>query len=374
MPSQSGHTDEMTQEELILHAQALAAVDDAIMITDKDAAIVWVNPAFTRLTGYSLDEVRGQNPRILNSGRHNKDFFRNMHRIIYGKQVFRGEMIDKRKDGSCFTMETAISPILNPNGEITHFVSVKRDISARKESEEARQQALQDRSHFISMASHEVRTPLTAIKEALRLVLSGYVGPLNDDQNELLDIAQRNVERLARLINALLDFQKLRATHIEFDMGLHDINALAEEIAATMAPVAREKGLELITDLDDTVPRITFDKDRIAQVFTNVVNNAIKFTEAGRIVIRTQWHDNLVQVSISDTGPGIPPSDLPKIFQKFQQLASTKAGGTGLGLAICRQIIKRHQGKIWAESQFGKGTTIHFALPVVERRRKPRDQ
>ena len=140
-----------------------------------------------------------------------------------------------------------------------------------------------------------------------------------------------------------------------------------------MAPVAREKGLELITDLDDTVPRITFDKDRIAQVFTNVVNNAIKFTEAGRIVIRTQWHDNLVQVSISDTGPGIPPSDLPKIFQKFQQLASTKAGGTGLGLAICRQIIKRHQGKIWAESQLERH---HYPLPcrLSSRRRKPRDQ
>ncbi|MBE0537215.1 MAG: PAS domain S-box protein [Phycisphaerae bacterium] len=374
MPSRTEDAKTAGQENLLLYSRALAAVDDAVMITDKDAAIVWVNAAFCRLTGYTLDEIKGKNPRILNSGRHSREFFQCMLETIYGGQVFRSEMVDKRKDGTCFTLETAISPITDENGHITHFVSTKHDVTERKESEEASKESLQDRLRFISMASHEVRTPLTAIKEALRLVLGEYTGGLNDDQKELLVIAQRNVDRLARLINDLLDFQKLKSARMELEMRLHDINALVTEIAETMTPVTREKGLELITDSDRTIPKIIFDKDRITQVLTNLVNNAIKFTDAGRIIVRTSWCGNLVCVSVSDTGPGISQKDLPRLFQEFEQLASAKTGGSGLGLAICRQIIKRHQGKIWAESKLGKGTTIHFALPVVERRRKPRDQ
>lgn len=374
MSSQLEDVKSLASQDLILHAQALAALDDAVMITDKDAAIVWVNPAFTKLTGYTLEEVRGKNPRILNSGRHTKEFFENLYRTIQAKRVFKSEMIDRRKDGACFTMENAISPITDAEGNITHYVSLKHDVTERKESEEARQQALQDRSHFISMASHEVRTPLTAIKEALRLVLSGYVGNLNEDQTELLDIARRNVDRLARLINDLLDFQKLRSTRIELSMWLYDINDLVREIADTMTPVAREKNLEILTDLDTTVPKITFDKDRITQVLTNIVDNAVKFTEAGRITIRTAWHGNLVRVSVSDTGPGIESKNLPRLFHEFEQLGRRRNQGSGLGLAISKQIIKRHHGQIWAESELGRGATIHFALPIVERRHKPRDQ
>jgi len=368
------HTQGLTQEDLVLHARALDALDEAVMITDDNANIVWANPAFTSLTGYALDEVRGKNPRILSSGRHSREFFEDMFRTIRSKRVFRSEMIDRRKDGACFTMETAISPITDEKGHITHFVSVKHDITRQKESEQARQEALHVRSHFISMASHEVRTPLTAIKEALRLVLSGYVGPLTPDQTELLDIAQRNVERLARLINDLLDFQKLRSTRIELAMQLNDINAAVTETAEAMTPTAHEKGLRLVIDLDTGLPKMVFDKDRIVQVLTNIINNAVKFTQTGVITVRTAWQGNLARVSVSDTGPGIPQKDLERIFQEFEQLAAPKAGGSGLGLAICKQIIKRHQGKIWAESQLEMGTTVYFTLPIVERRRKPRDQ
>jgi len=123
MSSQLEDVKSLSSQDLILHAQALAALDDAVMITDKDAAIVWVNPAFTKLTGYTLEEVRGKNPRILNSGRHTKEFFENLYRTIQAKRVFKSEMIDRRKDGACFTMENAISPITDAEGNITHYVS-----------------------------------------------------------------------------------------------------------------------------------------------------------------------------------------------------------------------------------------------------------
>jgi len=363
--------------KLQLQAKALQAVDDAIMITNRRGVIVWVNPAFERLTGYESGEVVGSTPRILKSGRHDGKFYNRLWQTIRSGNVWRHEMVDRKKKGEFFTIDTAISPIRDGRGEITHFVSVTRDITERKQAEKAREEAIAARTQFISMASHEVRTPLTAIKEGIRLVLTESTGPLNSDQKELLEIVRRNSERLSRLINDLLDFQKLKSGKMEFDMRQNDINAVVREIAETMKPLVDEKGLHLVTDVDETIPGIVFDKDRIQQVLTNVVSNAIKFTKTGSVTIRTSWHDNTVQVSVRDTGPGIRSEDLPKLFHEFEQLATCndrKIGGTGLGLAISRQIMKKHNAKIWAESEPGKGTVVHFVLPVVERRRKLREE
>ncbi len=363
--------------KLQLQTNALKAVDDAIMITDHRGVIVWVNAAFGRLTGYEPREVIGSTPRILKSGQYDARFYSHMWQTIRSGKVWRHEMVDRRKNGGFFTMETAISPICDGRGEITHFVSVTRDITERKQLEKAREEAIAAKTQFISMASHEVRTPLTAIKEGIRLVLTEATGPLNDDQKELLEIARRNSERLSRLINDLLDFQKLKSGKMEFDMHKNDINEVVLEIAETMMPLVNERGLHLVTDLDTTAPIIVFDKDRIQQVLTNVISNAIKFTKEGSVTIRTSCRNNTVQVSVQDTGPGIKSEDLPKLFHEFEQLAAPngpKMGGSGLGLAISRQIMKKHNARIWAESKVGKGTIVHFVLPIVERRHKLRKE
>jgi len=362
---------------LQIQTNALEAVDDAIMITDHRGVIVWVNAAFERLTGYEPGEVIGSTPRILQSGQHDARFYSHMWQTIRSGKVWRHEMVDRRKNGSFFTMETAISPICDGRGEISHFVSVTHDLTERKQLEKAREEAIAARTQFIAMASHEVRTPLTAIKEGIRLVLTEATGPLNDDQKELLEIARRNSERLSRLINDLLDFQKLKSGKMEFDMHQNNINEVVLEIAETMMPLVNEKGLHLVTDLDTTAPIVAFDKDRIQQVLTNVISNGIKFTKEGSVTIRTSCRDNTVQVSVQDTGPGIRSEDLPKLFHEFEQLAAPngpKMGGSGLGLAISRQIMKKHNAKIWAESKLGKGTVVHFVLPIRERRRKLREE
>ncbi len=231
--------------------------------------------------------------------------------------------------------------------------------------------AMQVKSDFTSMVSHELRTPLTAIKESIAIVLDGSSGPVNSEQKDFLETAKRNLDRLARLINDVLDLQKLEAGKIVFRMEQGDINSVVKEVVQIMEPVTREKKLRLTVETDNNLPAINFDRDKIIQVLVNLVNNAVKFTEEGGITIKTAVVNNSIQVSVKDTGFGVKKSDISKLFQQFVQLETNgirKTGGTGLGLAISKEIILKHRGKIWAESEPEKGTTFFFTLPIVERR------
>lgn len=242
------------------------------------------------------------------------------------------------------------------------------------------------KSKFASMVSHELRSPLGAIKEGINLVLEGMEGDINDKQKHVLTIAKNNTDRLSRMINNVLDFQKMESGKMEFDVQEGDINAVALEVGKAMGKLAKEKGLDLVVELDDGLPKIRFDRDKIVQVFTNLLNNAIKFTEKGRILVCIKKEDNVVHVTVKDDGPGISSEDLKRLFQPFEQLNGVrdkKKGGTGLGLVISKEIVLAHKGKIWAESppvglpaeggragELGKGTAFHFVLPIKERRGK----
>jgi len=252
-------------------------------------------------------------------------------------------------------------------GEKLYLQATVRDITERKRVEGAFIEAMRIKSDFTSTVSHELRTPLTAIKEGIAIVLDGTAGVLNAEQKDFLSLAKRNVDRLARLINDVLDFQKLEAQKMVFDTQENDINELVREVHNTMAPLADKKNLEFTLKLAEGLPRVKFDWDRIVQVLTNVVNNAIKFTEKGSIIMASSRGDNNIEVSVKDSGPGIKEEDIGKLFQQFGQLekiAQRTTGGTGLGLAISKEIIEKHKGRIWAESEFGKGTTFRFILPI----------
>ena len=221
------------------------------------------------------------------------------------------------------------------------------------------------------MVSHELRTPLTAIKEGVTIVSDETAGELNSDQKEFLDMARRNVDRLVRLINDVLNFQALDSAGATLAIKGNHINEVVQGTYETHLPVAEEKGLDFTLKLADDLPELTFDKDKIIQVLTNIIDNAIKFTEKGSITLTTERNGNVVLVSAQDTGPGIKEQDMHRLFQGFERLGKpgkTAAPGTGLGLAISKQIIAMHKGKIWAESEYGKGTTFHFLLPIKDRR------
>jgi len=240
---------------------------------------------------------------------------------------------------------------------------------AEKYSKEL-EKALSIKSYFTSVVSHELRTPLTAIKEGISIVSDGTAGNVSKEQKDFLTIASRNVDRLARLINDVLDFQKLESGRMTFNMQESSINDIINDVGRMMMPLAAEKKLELIFDFKENLPKILFDRDKITQVVTNLVNNAIKFTDKGSITIITSRVNDFIQIAVNDTGPGIKQEDLPRLFRPFEQLESysgRKTGGTGLGLSISKEIVKAHNGEIWAESELGKGSTIYFTLPVSKK-------
>ncbi|GAF99505.1 unnamed protein product, partial [marine sediment metagenome] len=219
-------------------------------------------------------------------------------------------------------------------GTTTSIDALNKEVAERKKAEKKTSEAMELKSQFVSLVSHELRTPLTAIKEGIGIVSDGTTGKVNKDQKEFLEIAKRNVDRLARLINDILDFQKLQSGRMKFDIKENNINEVIEEVGKTMRSLAEEKGLKLSVKLDDKLPKIRFDKDEIIQVLTNLVNNAIKFTEKGGIAMMANQKEDLIRVSVQDTGCGIKKDDMPKLFRSFEQLQKDKQKkvvGTGLG-------------------------------------------
>lgn len=247
--------------------------------------------------------------------------------------------------------------------EFEGSVVVIRDISKAKKTEELLQQSLKLRTEFMNMVSHELRTPLSAINESISLAEEELPEIVKRRTDRYLDVARRNIDRLLRLINDMLDIEKLESGRMRFDIQQNNIEDLAVECYQTMLPLAKHKNLDIILDIEKQLPKISFDRDKITQVACNLVHNAVKFTEEGKIIIFVRKKDNFIEVAVQDSGPGVNAQDQQKIFDPFVQLSKI-SGGTGLGLAISRQIIEAHGGKIWAESQPGKGSVFYFTLPV----------
>ncbi|MFH2202055.1 MAG: ATP-binding protein [Elusimicrobiota bacterium] len=240
------------------------------------------------------------------------------------------------------------------------------EIARRKRAEAEVRKATEMKSGFVSMVSHELRTPLTAIKEGIDIVIDGTAGEVSEDQKQFLDLAKRNVDRLARLINDVLSFQKLEVGKTEMLLVEDDIMPAVKETLAALTPTARAKGLALELRNGHVLPKARFDRDKIVQVLTNLLNNAVKFTERGTIAVAAAEDADGLRICVEDTGPGIAAEDMPRLFSSFEQFGAAKAmtGGTGLGLAISKQIIEKHGGRIWAESEPGQGTRFYFTLPI----------
>jgi PAS domain S-box-containing protein len=259
--------------------------------------------------------------------------------------------------------------IIPDDGETKLILLSLEDVSKRRQAEDEFNRIFKAKSTFTSMVSHELRTPLTSLKQSINLLVKGKVGPLNPEQKKFLDIAERNLDRLVNLINNVLDFQKLESGKMTYKMEKNDINAAIKEIKEMMLSLITKKNLDFIVETEENLPETEFDKDKIIQVLTNLVNNALNATEKGYIKVTTTQTEHFIQVSVQDTGSGIKQEDMPKLFQEYEQL-ERKGGGTGLGLVISQDIILAHSGKMWAESIFGKGTTIHFVLPINTARKK----
>jgi signal transduction histidine kinase len=237
----------------------------------------------------------------------------------------------------------------------------------RKKVELKLKKALEARAELVNIVSHDLRIPLTAIKEGIGIVLAGEAGAINDEQKDFLGLAKTNIDRLTRLITDFLDIQKMAADRQRFNMQKNDVNELIRDVHRTMKPVAGQKGIDFCIEVEEGLPRINFDYDGITRVVTNLVSNALRFTAKGGIVIRTKKDNSKIVVAVSDTGCGISAEDMKLLFTKYGQLSSATVKdeeSTGLGLVISKQIVEYHGGKIWAESRPGRGTTFFFYLPA----------
>jgi PAS domain S-box-containing protein len=339
--------------------------NDGIYILDRAGRIVSFNRKAEEITGYTVEEVRGQSYTLLvSSGPERKKARRAFLKNMRG-QPDKTELTIIRKDGREVILELSTRPILQ-GGQIVGIQGIARDITERKELERLK-------SDFISTVSHELRTPLTSIKGYVDLVLAGDVGPLTPEQKEFLTIVSQNTTRLTELINDLLEIERLESGRIEFEFAELDLAEVLENVARSLHVNAEQKGLEFLTEIPSGL-KVRGDRERLAQVFLNLLSNAIKYTPAGTVELRAHQEDDAIVVEVRDTGIGLSESDLQKLFQKFFRSDNPyvrKVGGTGLGLSIAKAIVERHGGTITVTSQLGQGSTFTVRLPALARPERP---
>jgi len=395
-------TEQKSAEQLLrLQSTALESAANAIMITDYAGVIVRVNQAFTILTGYSVAETVGTTPRLLNSGLQADAFYRQLWQTILAGKVWSGELVNRRKDGSYYHERMTITPVRLSGADISHFIAIKEDISARvaaeialaeartraeskalelsaivKENDIARlvaekarteaDNANRAKSEFLANMSHEIRTPLNGIIGITHLLLDTS---LDAEQQDYLSTLRKSAEALLTVINDILDISKIEAGRLEFANRVFHLHTVVEDTLENLALQAEVKQVVLSCSIDDAVPEFLLgDPDRFRQVMTNLLGNAIKFTSRGAATLCVEFagqqaQEILLRCTVRDTGIGISPSQMTTLFQPFSQGDSSftrKYGGTGLGLSISKQLVEMMNGEIGVESIEGQGSTFWF--------------
>jgi PAS domain S-box-containing protein len=373
----------MIEERLHLAAEEkysnlIDNANDAIITTDLENRITGWNKAAEKLFGWTASEAIGRIFSSLlvpdNSITHREKSSQN---ALNGLISTKMETVRLHKDGTKIDVSLTISPILNEDKKVIGLFDIIRDTTERRNAEERLQKANIElkradelKTQFLGVISHELKTPITPMNAQLQMMLAGYFGELTEKQKNSLEMVRRNTERLDRLIGEVLDISKLEAGVMKFNLVPANLNEIVENAVETMKIQALNKNLEL-TLKEDKVPEVVIDKDRITQVIMNLINNALKFTDSGGAIgIELSSNIDHALVKVKDNGIGIKKDDMDMLFKPFQQLDSSygrKYAGSGLGLAICKRIITYHGGKIWAESEFGKGSSFQFMIPYTHK-------
>lgn len=364
-------------EHLEKFKRAIENTDEMMMITDTNGKIEYVNPAFERITGYTLEEVKGKTPNILKSGVHPKEFYKDLWDTILAGKSWQGLIVNKKKDGRNYTEEMIISPIKNEKNEIISFVAVKKDVTERIKAEEelklARIKAEESdriKSNFLSMMSHEVRTPLNVILGFIDIIKASIDPEEFPEKDHIFSVIQRNSKRLITLINDIIDISRIESNELKLEFGTHNAQLLLMKATAEFEMEARAKGLRIIDDynLDDVFIRV--DEVRFHQIMSNLLSNAIKFTSRGEITVSAKAIENRLYISVKDTGIGIPKEFLPHLFEFFRQAEegyNRNFEGAGLGLAITKKLVNMMNGEIYVESEVNKGSTFTVVFPIVSK-------
>ncbi|WP_299491254.1 PAS domain-containing hybrid sensor histidine kinase/response regulator [uncultured Shewanella sp.] len=363
------------------HQLALVAehAQDAIIITNEQGKVTWVNQAFTALSGYSLNEMLNKKPgEILQGSETDKEDINKISQAIKQIKPVKAEIINYHKNGSPYWIDIAITPILSAENQLIKYIAVERDCSDRKKMQTELAHAVKTadassaaKSTFLATMSHELRTPLNGILGMAQIVESNLTEPT---QRKQLQILLESGNHLTALLNDILDFSKIEQNKLELDSELFSFNNVIDPIISTYGPICDEKNIKFILNNDiDENQAFEGDKARIRQVIYNLLSNSVKFTHEGSVTLsfkKTQQHDiEGVCITLSDTGIGIRQERLDTIFNPFIQAESSTTrqyGGTGLGLSIVKQLVELMQGNVTIDSEIGKGTTFTLFIGLKQ--------
>jgi PAS domain S-box-containing protein len=345
---------EKKETEAVIHSVA-----EGLVVVDEKGKVIMLNPAAERLLGVSKKNKIGQ---PISEGIR-EDQLISFIKDSRGSKDDREIEILSGQDETKKTLRASSAVIEDEDGKTVGMVSVLSDITKQKELDRLK-------ANFLTSISHELRTPLVAIEKSISMMLSGMAGRMSNTQEEFLRIAERNLKRLTNLINDLLDLSKLEAGKVKLRPQLASIEKIIEDSVQTLGAWAKTKAINIKIGIQSDLPEIYMDPDKVIQVLNNLIGNAIKFTpDNGDIVIeaRSDKEKKVIEVSVADSGIGIPEDDLSKVFDKFYQTGErtpTDISGTGVGLSIAKEVVELHGGEIWAENRDGGGAKFVFTLPM----------
>ncbi len=365
-----------SQEEALMLSKAIEQSPVSIVITDPAGCIEYVNPKFCEITGYSMEDVIGQNPRILKSGAQDEAFYEHLWRTITAGGDWNGEIQNRKKNGDLYWENAIISPILNQQGKITHFLGLKEDISEKKNimtqllaAKEKAEESERLKTSFLANMSHELRTPMTGIL--------GYAELLNEsrldaEQTKMASYILESGNRLMETLNLILDLSKLEAEQTEISVNMLDLVVLAQSVVKSYMPGALKKQLYLSFDTSRDHIYMQSNERMLSSVFHNLINNALKYTMSGGITVTIDLEEgpygNCAVCSVQDTGIGIPEEFHETIFDEFRQVSegySRHFEGSGLGLSITKRFVEKMNGTISVNSSLGQGTEFIVRLPLT---------
>jgi PAS domain S-box-containing protein len=365
-------------------AAIIESSDDAIIGKDLNGVISSWNKGAEQIFGYSATEMIGTSITRLIPADRQDEANQILGKIRSGKSVEHFETLRQTKDGRLIDVSVTASAIKDATGKAIGVSKVARNITERKRAEkkmhniqaqlEQTNRNLTKRSqeiqYFYHTLSHELKTPLTAAREFVSLVIDGLAGELNATQLNYLGIAKKSCTELAVYINDLLDATRLDTGKLHIELKAVSLAAIIQRAIAVMEPVAARKKIRLSEELDTDLTDVMVDESRIMQILTNLLNNALKFTfEGGEIIVKLAEYSKsseCVQISVTDNGCGIPKDKIDNLFHRFYQIKNgdaTPEKGVGLGLYLCRELVLMHRGSIWVESALGKGSTFSFTIP-----------
>ncbi|MDA0118737.1 hybrid sensor histidine kinase/response regulator [Vibrio sp. T11.5] len=358
-------------------ARVVKHMRDAVVFTDLDSKVTWVNGAFERLTGYCLSEIIGKKPGdVLQGDGTDKRTTRKIRQMIDRREPGFFELLNYNKEGRSYWIEIALTPLYSRHGQIEGFMAVERDITQRVELEESlkikaieAEAANIAKSQFLAAMSHELRTPMNGILGVGDLLKNT---PLNQEQQEYVDTFLGSGKHMLNVLNDILDFSKIEAGKLDLEKVEFLLKDVVERLARLYAPLCAEKQLEFKCEYSQSCERaLVADETRILQILQNLLSNALKFTSEGSIVLSLnvveQNQGNELHIDVSDTGIGISPEKQSAIFDPFSQAESDttrRFGGTGLGLSITRDLVQAMNGTLNLTSEVGKGSRFTIVVPV----------